>query len=228
MLGVVAPRVGRDARDTVVDHLEHRVGGHVEVHDQAFDRTGVRVVARFHVQEGDATRDAAIVLALVAEHSGRPRIDLHQIEVGDAALGERPDVFGVLLGRHDRTEGFRDEQRGSHVGVITPVDDLALRHRHDHLVQIHRRTGHHHDPDAPVDGIVRLPARQRLLLRFVQHHVREQRRVGDPTGCPQDLGRTNDLVAGQHVERMGDGHCGPLGFSELSVQRVPTTRTASA
>ena len=221
MLGVVARGVRWNGRDAVVDHFDDRVGGHVEMHDQTFDRARVGVVRRFRVQERDATRDAPTFFALVTEHARGPGIDLHRVEVGDPALGQRGDVVRVLLGGHDRAHRLRDEQCRPHVGVVAPVDDLALGHRDDHLVQVHRRTRHNNHTHLPVDGVIRLPARQRLLLRLVQDHVREQRFLGHTTRRPQDLGRANDLVAGQHVERMGGAHdfpfCSrPLRFSALS------------
>ena len=58
------------------------------------------------------------------------------------------------------------------------------------------------DAHAPLDGVARLPLRERRLVGLVQHDAREQRAVGDATRRAQDLDRARDLVAGEHLERM--------------------------
>ncbi len=91
VLREVAGAVRRKGRDAVVDHLEHFVAPVVEVHDETLDRARVAVVVVALAQERDAARDAAAFLALVPEHAGRPRVDLHPVDhVGrDPAARER-------------------------------------------------------------------------------------------------------------------------------------------
>ena len=93
------------------------------------------------------------------------------------------------------------QQRRPHVGVVTPLDDLAGGHRHDHLVEVHARAGHDDHARRRSTGS---PAFQRdlVLVRLVQHDVREQRVLGHPARLAQDLDRALDLVAGEHLERM--------------------------
>ena len=207
VLGVVARPVRRQRRDAVVDHLDHLVAAHVEVHDQAFDRPRVAVVGRVVAQERDAARDAPPVFAVVAEHAGRPRVDLHVVEVGDPALGERGDVLGVLLGREDRARSPRSSaaraacRRSSCQSTISPVRRPTRRPR------CRSSVGPGHDDARARAARPGSPGFHRAsssLCRLVQHDVREQRALGHAARRAHDLDRALDLVAREHLERMRD------------------------
>ena len=97
VLGVVAPRRGRDGDDPVVEHLEDLAPSHVDDGQQALDGAGVAVVVGGGAQVGDALGDAAALLVLEPEGAGRPGVDLDQGMVGDAAPVEGGVPLGVLL-----------------------------------------------------------------------------------------------------------------------------------
>ena len=141
------------------------------------------------------------------------------------ALGERRDVLGMLLGGVDRADRLGHQQRRAHVGVIAPVDDLALGHRHHHFVQLHARAGNDDHAHAPLDRVARpSTARARPCAARATRCARTAPPPATRPDVAQDLHRALDLLAGQHLERMRDGHASVAP----SVQPVFTTRTASA
>ena len=179
---------------------------------------GVAVVGRVVAEERDAARDAPAVFGVVAERARGPRVDLHRVEVGDAAPRERGDVLGMFLRGEDRVDRLGHEQRGAHALDRAPLAQVAARHRHDDLDEVERRAGTASDAHLAIDRIAVLPLREVGFGRFVQHDVREQRALRQPAVGAHDLHRALDLGAREHVERVH--RCPPFrcggfcGFSE--------------
>ena len=162
---------------------------------------------------------------VVAEHAGRPRVDLHVVEVGDPAPRERGDVVGVLLRREDRVHRLGHQQRGPHAVDRRATRRISpLRHRHDDLDAAAASgpgtTTHAHLRGRP--GRRPSTARASALSGSCSTMCANSAPSGTRPDARSDLDRAFDLVAGQHVERMRVSH------ALLRCQRVLTTRTASA
>ena len=102
----------------------------------------------------------------VAEHAGRPRVDLHRVEIGDPAPGQRGDVVGMLLRREDRAHRLGHEQRGPHA-----VDRHATRSISPRVTETTISMSCRSGPGTtttrtePLDGVAGLPLRELVLVR---------------------------------------------------------------
>ena len=103
----------------------------VEERDDALDRLRVPVVGVLGAHVRDAAADAPTRFVLGAERSRRPRVDLHAVEVVDAASAERGLPLGVLLHPDDGHDRLAEEQRGAHARGHGPRAHLALGDRDD-------------------------------------------------------------------------------------------------
>ena len=98
----------------MIDQLEHFAPSHVDRRQQTLDRAGVAVVGRALAVEEDAAHDAAGVLDGQAEVARRPWVDLHLVEIGDAAVGHRLAKAVVLVQSDDGVERLLEAERGTH------------------------------------------------------------------------------------------------------------------
>ena len=187
----------------------------------------VAVVGRVVAEERDAARDAPSVLGVVAERAGRPRVDLHRVEVGDAAPGERGDVLGVLLRGEDRVHRLGHEQRGPHAFDLAPLAHLAVRHRDDDLDELQRRArARRARAPARSTGSPSLPLRELGLGGLVEHDVREQRALRD---AARRRARSRPRARSRRPSACrADASRHPIVRSGSRCQRVLTTRTISA
>ena len=141
---------------------------------------GVAVVGRVGAQERDAPRDAAALLAVVAEHTGRPRVDLHAVEQSVMPRRASAAMYsGCCFVVKIAFDGLGHEQRGPHVvdararSMISPVAETTTA-----SMQADSRARHDDDAHLAIDRIARLPRASVVLRGLVQHELREQRAVG--------------------------------------------------
>ena len=120
VVGEVARVLGRQWHHAGVDDLEHLAPRHVDEGEKPFDRAGIAVVSRRLAEERDAPADAPALLERQAEVARGPRVDLDEVEVGDAALLESGDVVGVCLQAEDGVERLLEQQPGPHPGHLRP------------------------------------------------------------------------------------------------------------
>src|SRR5439155_14358445 len=97
-----------------------------EERDDALDRLRVAVVGGLGAQVGDAAADASSLFLFHTEGTRRPWVDLHEVEVLDAAAAQRGLPFGVLLHAHDGRQRLAEEQRRPHPRPDTPRTHLSL------------------------------------------------------------------------------------------------------
>ena len=204
VLGVVAARLGRERHDAEVDDLEHLAPSHVDVGHQALERAGVPVVLLGFAQEGQAARDATVLLVGQPEGAGRPRVDLHEGAVDDATAveGRVPLVVAVQRGEHH--DRLLDLERGPHAAGDLPVVDRAPGDRGHDLgdVGLGPLDQVHPDPAVRREGLAPVGGAHRLLGRFVEAEVGEAHAlgIGGPGQC-QVAGGV-DLVRGQRGQGM--------------------------
>ena len=141
------------------------------------------------------------------EGTGRPRVDLHEVEVLDAALAHRRLPHRVGPQRVDRLDRLAEHERRPHVVVRRPLTDRTLGDRHHHFVR-HQLAGRDdHGLDLAVDGRTGRVPEHRVLVRLAQTEVREHRAFGEARSRRAQRGRDRDLLLGHERERMGDaGH----------------------
>lgn len=150
------------------------------------------------------TRDAPTFFALVTEHSGRPRVDLDPVDHvgGDPAPGQHGEILGIRADGADRLRGFVHEKGGPHGGNLFPTLDHARADLDDGLDHSALRAGNDDAAQPPFDGITRLPLREHVLDRLVQHDAREQRTLGQAAAVAQHGHCTLHFRAREHLERM--------------------------
>ena len=202
VVGEVARVLGRQWHHAGVDDLEHLAPRHVDEREQPFDRARVAVVGRRLAEERDAPADAPALLERQAEVARGPRVDLDEVEVGDAALLERGDVVGVCLQAEDGVERLLEQQPGPHPGHLRPRPHLARRDRHDRLDQLGDWSRDDRQAHLAVDRVALGEREQHLLRRLVETDAREPGRVGDASGRPHRLDGSLDLACAQHVQRV--------------------------
>ena len=123
--------------------------------------------------------------ALVAEHARRPRVDLHRVEVGDAALARARRRIGVFLRREDRVHRLGHEQRGPHALDLAPLD-APRRCVTDTTTSMSCNPvpGTTWMRTSRSTGSPSLPTCEVVLVGLVQDDVREERAVGNAARWP--------------------------------------------
>ena len=147
-------------------------------------------------------------LGVVAEGTGRPRVDLHRCSMSVIPRRASAAMYsGCSIVVNIAFIASVNEQRRPHPFDLAPLAHLARRHRDDDLDHRQLGTGDDERAQLPVDRVAGLPLRQDLLGGLVEHDVGEAGGVGQPAGGADDLdGGSADLVAGDHGERMDSGH----------------------
>ena len=209
----IARVVLRHRDHTVVDDFDDFVASEVEVHDEPFDRARVSVVERVGAQEGDAARDAAIGLGGIPEDAGGPRVDLHVVDIGDAAACQRGDVLGMFLRGEDGVHGLTEQQGGPYAVDHVPTDDRIVAEGHDHFDDAESRTVDELD----LRRAHRSPLSECGLVRLVEDDVHERGVGGEARIRPHGRTCPADLATGQHLEREG-GHDRMLSGSPTGVK----------
>ena len=212
VLGVVVAALGRDGHDPGVDDLEHLAAGHVDEGDDSLDGMGVAVVVGRVAHVGQAPADPAPFLVRHAEGPRRPRVDLHRVEVLDAAPAHGRLPLGVLLHGHDGGEATpRTAARaGRRVTSVTVrarrcrgrhrLDDVGVGPGHEHHAARGGRRGRPGPTPAPGRGWART-TRCRRSARVVEAGV-----------GPDQRHRRADLRRAERFRRMGHpGRCLRVG-----------------
>ena len=137
-----------------------------------------------------------------AEGAGRPRVDLHLVEVGDA-----PSAYGLLpggIGAQGDGGSVRVVEEQGRAGPLPlgPTDDLCLGQRNDRLYRSAIRPGNQDDPDPPENGVAGREGLDGRLARLVNSDQRDAGVLGELACGPYRLYRRLDLVLSQRVERM--------------------------
>ncbi len=206
-VGQVVPAVLRHRHHAEVDDLEHRARAGVEEREDALDRLRVPVVGRLGAEVGDAAADAAAILVRRVERSRGPRVDLHLVEVFDAATPHRRLPVGILLDADDGGERLTEQERRAHARVHRPRRDLSRGDRHDRLDRLQAPRRDEQGFDLTIDGRAGFVREHDRLVGLAQPQVREHEVGLVPVVGRDQRDRGTDLVGGDRVERMQLAHC---------------------
>ena len=167
-VGQVVTAVLGHGHDAEVDDLEHLAGPGVEEHEDALDRLRVTVVGRLGAEVRDAAADAAPVLVRGVERPCGPRVDLHLVEVLDAAPAHRRLPVGIRLHAEDGGERLAEQQRRAHAVVHRPRTNIARGDRHDDFDRLESARRYEECLDLAIDGRAGRVPEDDVLVGFAQ------------------------------------------------------------
>ena len=211
--GGVVTAARRERHHPVVLDIHHFHTIEVEADDQAFHRAGVSVIVAVALahpgQRPDEPALAGRVLGAVV--TGRPRVDHHHVEVGDAAAAHRLLPAGVLPHRFLGGQKLFEHDRRLDIGQLPPQPHLAGGDRDHRLVGPAFGPFAQHDMRLAVECLAPLVAQDRVLVRFVQRDVDEAGALGQATVLLEDLAGDLDLLRRQRLQRVLHRHPDLLG-----------------
>ena len=191
----------------------------VEPHDQAFDRTGVAVVVRISLADpGQGAEEPAVLRRVLgAAIAGRPRVDHHHVEVGDAAAAHGFLPAGIfpddLLGGQELLEhdGRLD------AGKFGPQLYVAGGEGDNGFVGFALGSFAQDDVGLAVYRLAFSVAEDGVLVGLAQGDVDEAGAVFQVAVALEDAGGGLDLTSGQRVQGVADPRTGAAAAGVSSV-----------